>query len=150
MFGQSCARTRKSAETRHHVFLSTLKFRQKKTGSPSSLIFNQLTVHPLSSSWPMPPPHLSHPMARPRSRKSKKQRRALRYKTSIIHDCALFPTSNIHFFQLFAGNLAYSVNEEGLRSFFAPVASDMYAFFSLLSLCYASLIRMTRIISRNR
>lgn len=50
VFGQSCARTRKSAETRHHVFLSTLKFRQKKTGSPSSLIFNQLTVHPLSSS----------------------------------------------------------------------------------------------------
>lgn len=28
--------------------------------------------------------------------------------------------------QVFAGNLAYSTTDEGLKTFFAPVQSDMY------------------------
>ncbi|CCM01695.1 uncharacterized protein FIBRA_03759 [Fibroporia radiculosa] len=29
-------------------------------------------------------------------------------------------------FKVFAGNLAYSTTDEGLKAFFAPVQSDMY------------------------
>jgi hypothetical protein len=36
-----------------------------------------------------------------------------------------------HFFkQVFAGNLSYTTTDEGLKAFFAPVASDMYVALS--------------------
>lgn len=35
--------------------------------------------------------------------------------------------------QVFAGNLAYSTTDEGLKTFFAPVQSDMYFHFPLAS-----------------
>jgi len=36
-------------------------------------------------------------------------------------------TSSSSFSQVFAGNLAYSTTDEGLKAFFAPVENDMYA-----------------------
>ena len=38
-----------------------------------------------------------------------------------------FPSSSpSHPSQVFAGNLAYSTTDEGLKAFFAPVQNDMY------------------------
>lgn len=51
--------------------------------------------------------------------------------TSILRHARQYLTA----IQVFAGNLAYSTTDEGLKAFFAPVQSDMYVpLFFLLSL----------------
>lgn len=44
--------------------------------------------------------------------------------------------SYLHVNKVFAGNLAYSTTDEGLKAFFAPVEGDMYV-VSILSLINA-------------
>jgi hypothetical protein len=39
------------------------------------------------------------------------------------------PPSSFSLIQVFIGNLAYSTTDQGLKAFFEPVQSDMYAFF---------------------
>lgn len=110
----------------------------KKAVSTLDHSFLQPAVHPTSSSprsshqfilakCPTPKPPLSQKTACLRLRKttSSKKHPVSRYFLPQIR--IFIPSSRP---QVFAGNLAYSTTEEGLKAFFAPVQSDMYLLLS--------------------
>ena len=55
------------------------------------------------------------------------------FKVTYCPHLPALPPSSFSLIQVFIGNLAYSTTDQGLKAFFEPVQSDMYAFFCLVS-----------------
>ena len=89
--------------------------------------------HPLPhrEQWPTPLPHQSTPTVCIRKTSLLKKRSASRYLHP-FHQRRRYSSTRPHSKCSFnssrssLANLAYSVNDEGLKAFFAPVQSDMY------------------------
>lgn len=114
-------------------FSSTLKFRSTKPVQCSFIPYSLSTPHPHREQWPTPLPHQSIPTVCIRKTNPRKKHPASRYLHLPCKSSSSFPPFLIRFppsIQVFAGNLAYSVNDEGLKAFFAPVQGDMYVLFS--------------------